>query len=184
MTEDCGRCGTQNFLCNNQCEWKVNGMCQGQGSCKAGTTGSQACGNCGNETRMCSPTCSWGPWSSCANQGSCAPLQTSTAGCGPNMFKTCSGNCQWGACACDLSSIQECGLCVESDRYVIRSGGTCGGFNTQGTTVNCAKICGNELFACFKCPTGYNDKVPPGLSSTCYDSVLGQNGYLHDCTKS
>lgn len=99
----CGKCGTQEALCQSNGKVSDYGPCEGEaGECVAGTTEEVACGNCGKQTRTCDNTCSW-TMTACAGEpaNSCSPggVDLVTAGCTTtNTFKsrTCSETCQYG----------------------------------------------------------------------------------------
>jgi len=93
-TQSCGRCGTQQRLCESG-KWLDWGVCDSEGSCTPGTA--QACGNGG--TQVCSEHCQWSECS-CSGEG----LLT----CGGRCVDTQSdrGNC--GTCGTVCGSEQVC----------------------------------------------------------------------------
>jgi hypothetical protein len=112
----CGKCGTQQALCQGG---KVSdyGPCEGEaGECTAGTTKTEACGNCGTQTVSCDNTCSWTA-TACAGEpaNACTPggVDLITAGCATsNTFtsRSCSEACTWGdysaSCSAPPTSIR------------------------------------------------------------------------------
>jgi len=118
----CGACGIRT------CVGDTWGPCEGEKSCKAGTTDTGACGNCGERTRTCQPWCEWDEWSECQNEKTCMPLTTDTQSCGvcANHTRTCTDNCEWGefaecisfggGCEPDQVQDQECGNCGSQSR--------------------------------------------------------------------
>jgi len=97
QTEACGKCGTRERSCTNQCGWSAWGACTGEGVCSPNQKETAACGNCGTKTRLCLDQCTWGPYTGCTGEGVCAPGTTQP--CNNCGTQTCTAACGWGSCA-------------------------------------------------------------------------------------
>ena len=200
----CGACGIRT------CVGDTWGPCEGEKSCKSGTTDTGACGNCGEHTRTCQPWCEWDEWSECQNEKTCMPLTTDTLGCGEcaHQTRTCTDNCEWGdfgecvafgSCTPGETETQGCGNCGSQSRGCT-DGCEWGGWSdcagqgpcSPGATQGCGE-CGSQSCGgncqwgscqgegCTPCPTWAATWSAPNGWSQWYTDCNPGCGHGNDC---
>ena len=118
----CGRCGTEEKMCDSEGEWGQWGQCEGVGVCDPGSEESQGCGENGSQNRVCSDECQWEAFSNCIQ---CDDGETESCYSGPQEFagvgvcsqgtRTCSRG-QWSSCQGDTRpGVEACMDGVDND---------------------------------------------------------------------
>lgn len=109
----CGKCGTQEALCNEDGSLGNYGPCKGEvtDGCIAGTTQTVPCGACGTKTEVCLPTCRLST-AVCTGEvaGGCVPGTVKVVpggGCavGEVRTQTCTATCGFGPISACVANV-------------------------------------------------------------------------------
>jgi hypothetical protein len=155
--------------CGVDCSWTAcpNQVCAGAST--------QPCGNCGTQGRTCDAgTGTWSPWDQCSNEGVCSA--GASQACSGGSIQTCdAATCQWNPCPVAVAVEPVCITpvaggnpntvtpydCFDSVNYwddgptksFLLNTATAGEnirFSTDGTDVDCVRICANDA-SCSQC---------------------------------
>lgn len=133
----------------------------GVGSSCSGPS-SQSCGLCGTQSRTCTNG-TWSAWGSCTGEGVCQA--NATQSCSTTLAggsQTCTGECQWGTCAC-ASDQSMCPGAAGAAPTCVATGsdehncGACGNDCTLLSHVSAAGVACAAGQCTYTCTPGYAD---------------------------